>query len=243
MIVALDIGNSFIKWGEFRDGRLNAVSKVEHESLLDRLEDIHKSTSRLDLILCQTGHLAEEIKSKLAQRHRLLQISNKLKLPFDSNYKSPFSLGADRIALVAGATETAHEGDTLIIDFGTCITYDLLINNEVYAGGAISAGLFMRYQAMHNLTASLPLLEPVETTRLTGQTTEECMHSGVVNGLWAEIEGMVSRYTDSYKNLRVITTGGGSSVLPDRLKNRFFAAPNLLLHGMHKIYNLNRHNE
>jgi type III pantothenate kinase len=147
-------------------------------------------------------------------------------------------MGRDRIALVAGAVTNFDGKQLLIIDAGTCITYDLVIDNH-YLGGAISPGLQMRYQALHNLTASLPLLQRTNEAPLIGNDTANSIHSGVINGQMAEINGMIARYQENYNELKIIVTGGDISLLSSRLKSRFFAAPDLVLQGMYQIYKMN----
>ena len=127
----------------------------------------------------------------------------------------------------------------LVIDAGTCITYDLINSKKEYLGGSISPGIQMRYNALHQFTSQLPLLESVDTAMLTGVNTEESIHSGIINGVFVEIDGIIQRYTNQYPDIKVIVTGGNAKFFDKGLKNTIFAKPNLLMEGLNKILDYN----
>jgi type III pantothenate kinase len=150
-------------------------------------------------------------------------------------------LGNDRIALVAGALFLSSKNcPKLIIDAGTCVTYDFIDANKTYHGGAISPGLRLRYESLHNFTANLPLLTPQPVLNITGENTETSIHSGVVQGLSLEIKGAVKTYKKTYQDLEVFITGGDSELLIKQFKNRFFATPYLTLQGIYYLYQFNK---
>ena len=128
----------------------------------------------------------------------------------------------------------------LIIDIGTCITYDLVDANGCYLGGSISPGLLMHYRAMHQHTDGLPLLEPVDFLDFIGNTTETCMHSGVVNGIGNELDGVIVQYKKRFKDLTVILTGGDAHFFGKRLKNSIFANSKFLLEGLNYLLEYNK---
>jgi len=121
------------------------------------------------------------------------------------------------------------------------MTYDFTESQNHYLGGAISPGLQLRYNAMHNVTAKLPLLYPEMPDTFIGNTTAGAMHSGVVNGVLYEIEGFVERYREQYQALTIILTGGDAEFLAKRLKNTIFANSNFLLEGLNLLYLYNDH--
>ena len=168
-------------------------------------------------------------------------LTNTSKVPFKNSYATPHSLGVDRLALAAAAYNHNPRGNTLVIDAGTCITYDLVNNFGEYIGGAISPGMRMRYNAMHEQTSGLPLLEPDEILDFIGNSTESCMHSGVINGLTQEIDGVIDQYQSRFQDLTVILTGGDSHFFAKRLKNTIFANSKFLLEGLNCLleYNTN----
>ncbi|MGB2316775.1 MAG: type III pantothenate kinase, partial [Flavobacteriaceae bacterium] len=141
--------------------------------------------------------------------------------------------------LAAAATQQYPNTNTLIIDAGTCITYDFVDANSQYLGGAISPGLQMRYNALHNQTAQLPLLQPSDTNSYIGSTTDTSIHSGVVHGIVQEIQGVISTYSSDYLDLTVILTGGDANFLLKQFKISIFANSNFLLEGLNFLLDYN----
>jgi type III pantothenate kinase len=124
----------------------------------------------------------------------------------------------------------------LVIDAGTCVTYDFIDSNDNYLGGAISPGIRLRYEALHNYTAKLPLLTKKEPESFIGNSTSESIHSGVVEGLTNEINGFIDQYSNQFTNFIIILTGGDADFLAKRLKNTIFANSNFLLESLNTIY-------
>jgi type III pantothenate kinase len=144
------------------------------------------------------------------------------------------------MALAAAAFFRQPRTNTLVIDAGSCITYDFMNDFGEYRGGGISPGLRMRYKALHTFTARLPLLHPAAPDELIGNATESSMHSGVVNGLVAEIDGIIAMYNDRYPDLTVILTGGDAQFLSERVKSSIFAHSNFLLEGLNQLLVYNK---
>lgn len=163
------------------------------------------------------------------------------RIPFKNSYASPNTLGTDRIALATAAFYSYPRHNTLVVDAGSCITYDMINDYGEYLGGAISPGLRMRYKALHEHTSRLPLLEPArELTDFIGNSTHGSMHSGVINGLCLEVDGMISLYNTRFSDLTVILTGGDAQFLSKRLKSTIFANSNFLLEGLNYLLEYNR---
>ena len=169
----------------------------------------------------------------------LTVVNTSMILPFKNLYKTPKTLGLDRIALIAAAASQYRAKNILVIDAGTCITYDFINSKNEYLGGAISPGLTIRYEALHNLTAKLPLLKPKDLDVFIGNTTETSIHSGVINGVINEIDGVIKQYQSSNKDLTVILTGGDTNFLAKRLKSSIFANSNFLLEGLNHLLKIN----
>ena len=170
-----------------------------------------------------------------------LILNSETKLPFKNLYKTPKTLGVDRIALVCASVEQFPDKNVLIIDAGTCITYDFINTKNEYLGGAISPGIRLRYQSLHNLTANLPLLETEMPENSIGNSTASSIHSGVVFGILKEIDGVIEDYQEKYSDLTVILTGGDAYFLSKQLKNSIFANSNFLLEGLNFILEYNSH--
>jgi type III pantothenate kinase len=171
---------------------------------------------------------------------RVYELSPRSKIPFKNSYATPQTLGPDRMALATAAFYHNPKGNTLVIDAGTCITYDLVNDRGEYLGGAISPGLYMRYKALHEYTEKLPLLTPESILDFIGNATETSMHSGVVNGISLEIDGVIQQYKSRFPHLTVILTGGDAQFLSKQLKNTIFAHSNFLLEGLNQLLEYNK---
>ena len=144
------------------------------------------------------------------------------------------------MVLSAGAVLQFPNKNRIIIDAGTCVTYDFVDENNIYYGGAISPGIRLRYEAMHNYTAKLPLLNKEEPENIIGSSTEQSMHSGVINGLAFEIDGYISTLTFQKENFIIILTGGDAIFLAKRLKNTIFANSNFLLESLNSFTSISK---
>ena len=162
-------------------------------------------------------------------------VSNQLKIPFKNLYKSKNTLGQDRLALVSAAAFNFPNENVLIVDVGSCITYDFKNNNNEYLGGGISPGISMRFKSLNTFTSNLPLIDFDSIYQLIGNNTKNSITSGVVNGTISEINGIIQQYREEFKNIRIILTGGDSNFLLKRIKNTIFADQNFLLIGLNKL--------
>ena len=190
-------------------------------------------------ILSNVGVLSDQEILDRVQISGFLPLKSFAKLPFAIDYKTPETLGDDRLALAAAAAKYYPNRNTLIVDLGSCITFDFCTADGVYSGGAISPGLHMRYRAMHEFTGRLPLLQPSVPESIQGTSTSGALHAGVYHGIWGEILHQYRTYSTSHANVLLILTGGDASILPKTLKNTIFAEPNFLLEGLCYILQLN----
>jgi type III pantothenate kinase len=149
------------------------------------------------------------------------------------------------MVLASGAVLKYPNQNRLVIDAGTCITYDFIDDNDNYLGGAISPGIRLRFESLHNYTAKLPLLSlesindkdsEFEETPFIGNSTFEAINSGVINGVINEIEGFISQYEAVYPKFIIILTGGDAEFLAKRLKNTIFANSNFLLESLNQTF-------
>jgi type III pantothenate kinase len=170
---------------------------------------------------------------------RCLNFDHNTNIPIVNKYATPVTLGLDRLASAVGAFHLFPTKNVMIIDCGTCITYDILNRDGDFIGGSISPGLKMRYRSLHQNTGSLPEIEHKEFPHLTGNSTESSILSGVQNGIIFEINGFIAAYQEQYSNLQVVLCGGDTTHFANRLKNEIFAAPNLVLLGLHQILKYN----
>ena len=184
--------------------------------------------------------LPDALKHTLSHKLHLVEFSHQSQLNFVNSYKTPETLGLDRIALISAAAESYPHQNVLVIDAGTCITYDFINENSIYQGGAISPGLQMRFKAMHTFTGKLPLItESYQGSNYLGKSTKEAMQIGVFNSICYEIDGYIEDYLADYEDLTVGLTGGDYNLLSASIKNSIFATSNFLLKGLNKILQLN----
>jgi len=238
MFATIDIGNTLAKLGLFEDDELIAQFSFQNlQEMFERLNDysVHK------YIIASVKQPYNEISKKLSLNpDQTIFLDQKTTLPFINKYKSS-TLGIDRIALVAGAQSKFPQKNVLVIDAGTCITYDFITNESFYLGGAISPGAQMRFKSMYNFTARLPLLQlknqPAD--EWLGNTTEASMSSGVINGIVGEMESFIQKYQESFGPTQVLISGGDAKFFESRIKATIFAIPELLLVGLNAIL---RHN-
>jgi len=169
----------------------------------------------------------------------LFEVSHKVNLPFNSNYETMDTLGTDRMCNVAGMLKYAKNKNCLSVDIGTCIKFDFLTSDGVYKGGSIAPGIRLRYQSLNEYTSKLPLLNEMTSVSLLGDNTQNSMISGVLNGIRAEITGMITRYEEEYGSIDIYMTGGDAIYFDIPQKNNIFAVENLTLEGAVEIYKLN----
>ena len=127
----------------------------------------------------------------------------------------------------------------LVIDIGTCIKFDVIDQNKCYLGGSISPGIKLRYKSLHDYTGLLPLLNDDSNAPIIGDSTESCMHSGVMQGIQGEINHFVSYYVARYQDLTIFVTGGDAHCFDIDSKNNIFVEQNLTLYGLY--YSIHSH--
>ena len=242
MNLIIDVGNTFVKLAVFQDTKMKDKTVVTLGVFESSFKKIIKSFPKLQkCILSSVGKLEKQHKDLVTSSLDTIILSVDTKLPFKNLYKTPKTLGVDRIALVCASVQQFPDKNCLIIDAGTCITYDFINKNNEYLGGAISPGIRLRYHALHNLTANLPLLEAELPDSIIGNSTSNAIHSGVVIGILKEIDGAIAEYQDRYSDLTVILTGGDANFLSKQLKSSIFANSNFLLEGLNFILEHNSH--
>ena len=231
----IDAGNTRVKVFVFEEDKQVVAAVVTPKNLEKKLLEIFKIFKINKVLLSSVGGLQEKIVEIVSKESEIICLSHKTKVPFINTYGTPETLGVDRIALMSAASVRYQKEDVLVVDAGTCITFDLLNSDNEYLGGAISPGLQMRYKALHQFTQKLPFLRFEDPKVLIGKNTKSSIHSGVVNGFVAEVDGIINQYVEKYPNLTVVLTGGDMNYLSKRLKNSIFENPNCLAEGLHAI--------
>ena len=239
--LVIDIGNTNSKIGIFRERELIANQALEHitaDVLIDFIERYTVSNSTISSVGLEQAELIEVLK----KRTHYFPFSTTVSTGITNDYSTPETLGPDRWAKVIAAHQCFPGKSCLIIDAGTCITYDLLTSESRYSGGSISLGLQMRFKALNYFTKRLPLVEwnSAETGIPNGTDTVSAIKSGVLQGAVSEIEGFISLNDKKNKGITVLITGGDSTFLLKQLKNSIFAPqiihdPYLVLKGLNEV--------
>ena len=175
----------------------------------------------------------------LAEHSKFHLLSNLTKLPFTAPVTKPETIGADRLALSAGATAFFPGRHNLVIGLGTCITYNFISKYNQFLGGGISPGMEMRLKSLKDYTAKLPLVKADWNFPLVGYDTKTNITSGVILGMAKEIDGIIDAYSERYNNFNVLLTGGDSPYFAQVLKNKIFADPHLIYKGLYAISEYN----
>ena len=241
MLLAIDVGNTRIKSAVFEQDNMMEQFIFSNEDFLEKIEIIFKKYSKVAIIVvASVGNLEKEDFSAFENRAKIVFITRELNFPFTNQYDTPNTLGIDRMVLASGAAIQFPKKNRLIIDAGTCITYDFVDENDNYLGGAISPGIRLRYESLHNYTAKLPLLKRELPKNTIGKSTEQSIHSGVINSVVFEIDGHIDSFISKNDNFIIIFTGGDADFLANKLKNTIFANSNFLLESLNQIYQYNQ---
>jgi type III pantothenate kinase len=235
MNLIIDAGNTRVKVAVFEKGTSIEVVLIDKKIFLSEIKKILEKYRITAGILSSVRFISEEKVQKLEKLVNLTILSSSTEVPFINLYETPKTLGVDRIALVVAAVKNYHNKNVLILDAGTCITFDFVNDQSEYLGGAISPGIEMRYKALHRFTNKLPILEKKSPENFIGHNTNDSINSGVVNGVIQELEGVIRQYKRKYSNLTVVLTGGDTNFLAKQLKSSIFANPNFLLEGLNEI--------
>jgi type III pantothenate kinase len=243
MNLIIDVGNTRVKVALFKGDSIFDTYQFAKSKSAKKIKDIVEKHDVINGIISSVASISEKEFKKIEQLVPLLRLNHESRVPFKNEYATPITLGVDRIALASASVFKFPNKNVLVIDAGTCITYDFIDKKGVYYGGAIAPGIEMRYKSLYTFTDKLPLLDVTDPKQLTGNSTEESIHSGIVNGILSEIEGVIDRYKEKNKELTVVLTGGDTNFLAKRLKNSIFANPNFLLEGLNNILNYNLKND
>ena len=235
MNLIIDIGNSRIKIALYEKDMLSEIFLETDKTVLKKIKKLFKLHQISSSIISIVKDVSSEITDYLQENSNFILVNHKFSFPFKNLYKTPKTVGVDRLVLSSAAVMLFPKTNVLIIDAGTCITYDFVSKDSEYFGGAISPGLKIRYKSLNDYTSKLPLLDLKQPKSFIGNTTEESIHSGVVNGTLQEIDGVINQYKNKFSHLTIVLTGGDAKFLSKQLKSSIFANQNFLLEGLNKL--------
>ncbi len=237
--LVLDFGNTQLKAALFADKKIVEKFVFHVEDALTTIEKILILHGPKKSILSSVIHHPIEIETLLQEKTKCTILDHHTRLPFLNAYGSPETLGNDRLACVAALSQLFPGENSLAISVGTCVTYNFLAKNNAFRGGAITPGIHMRLLSMHEHTDKLPLVTREGHLALLGYDTESSMRSGAINGITAEIDGMIEQFESQYGKINCVLTGGDATFFENRLKNKIFADTHFLFKGLYAILEKN----
>lgn len=236
--ICFDFGNTRLKYAVFKDGSLQTTAIMENDNPSTIEKILHEYKPVKTLLSSVINHNEEAI-SILSKHSRFHLLTYNSKLPFTTPVGKPETIGADRLALAAASVHLFPNQHNLVIGSGSCITFNFINKFHEFLGGSISPGMEMRFKAMNHFTAKLPYVQPDAVFPLIGYDTKTNLISGVVNGITAEINGLIELYGERYSNFNVLLTGGDLSFFVPHLKKKIFADPELIFKGLYAISETN----
>jgi type III pantothenate kinase len=232
--LVVDIGNTLAKAALFEEKQMHEVFSLEVAELhkvLPILETLDFSAS----ILSSVRDYPAEVRTYLSSVAPFIELDEDTGVPVVNVYETPATLGKDRLAAACGAYSLFPGLNVLVINTGTCITYDVVTARKEYLGGSISPGIMMRFRALHTFTGRLPLLSPEPGFNIPGKNTHDSLLTGVCLGVVEEVSGMINRYQEKYPGIKRVLSGGDRSFFENQLKSDIFVVPNIVLLGLNEI--------
>lgn len=237
MKLLLDFGNTRMKAACRRNGMLEQL----YSGPVSR-EQLERSLYGLDIeggMYCTVRDIPDDMAQWL-EAHRIVRLEYGIPVPLSIKYRSPQTLGMDRLAAAVGAWAASPGRNLLVIDAGTAITCDFVSADGAYVGGNIAPGVKLRLESLHEHTGRLPLVDAGSgDCPMFGYDTETAIRSGVVNGIRLEIEGIIRKTRESYSSVLVFLTGGDAYFFEMTGKCDIFADADLVMKGLDSILEFN----
>ena len=226
--LVIDIGNTRVKWGVFEEGKLlRAGSEIDSDNPLENVMSFRK-------IIVSSVRESYDLD---LPKSKTVFFDRKTSIPLLLDYQTPETLGLYRIAGAVGVHAELPNLDCLLIDAGTCVTFDLVTKEAVFKGGVIAPGLQMRLSAMHKFTGKLPkvAIQGEEDLNYPAKSTVSSMKAGALLGIKHEIQGYISHLKEDFPDLHVILSGGDASYFESKIKAPIFVRPEIILTGLNRI--------
>ena len=241
MLLAIDIGNTSIHNGIFKQNRLKKTFRIPTYAKDLRKQYLEKIKPYLKDIECVVM-VSVAPKALKEVKHALKKILNKKILVVGKDivsgvknlYKSPAQVGSDRLVNARAAYELYGKG-AIIVDFGTAITIDVINKNKEYIGGLITPGVEISLNVLSERASLLPKVKIKKPKGILGKETKESMINGAVYGFSSLCDGIVKRLKVYSKKSKVIATGGLSPFLGPYCKSIDKIDPELTLKGLRLI--------
>ena len=235
--LCLDFGNTRLKAAIFFGEELHKTFVLKDDGVTDLSELIKTLQPEVSILSSVINH--PQPIEELLSGTSFHKLTNQSKLPFSVNVPKPETMGTDRLAIAAAAVHLFPQKNNLAIGLGSCITYNFINSAHEFLGGSISPGMEMRFKAMHQFTAKLPLVKATWNVPLIGYDTATNLQSGVILGMAREIEGIIDEYEKKFGNFNVLLTGGDIGFFEPHFKKQIFAHPDLIFKGLYAISKVN----
>jgi type III pantothenate kinase len=236
--LCLDLGNTRLKWAVFSEGKISQTGILQDDGIQDLkncIENYKPDKSILSSVIDHPVVFEELLKAKT----RFHKLDHDSRIPITTPVGKPETIGADRLALVVAAAHDYPEKNNLVIGLGSAITFNYINRFHQFIGGSISPGMEMRFRALHEFTAKLPLIKPHWNFPLLGYDTKTNIQSGVIFGMAKEIDGVIGAYEEKYDNLHVLMTGGDAHYFNPFFKKKITGDPDLIFKGLFVISEFN----
>ena len=239
--ICIDAGNTLIKVALMEDGLIQSLASFPHDDSSSLLTHALSLPQVEACILSSVNAVDQSVIDVFLQKSSFyMELTAETPVPIRNLYKTPKTLGKDRLAAVVGANSLFPNMDVLVIDAGTALTFDFVDKAGNYHGGNISPGINMRFRALHEYTKNLPLQTQDSEYKIIGDSTASAIASGVKNGIIFEVNGYINHFIKKFPHLVIILTGGDGNFFENKIKKHIFAAPNLVVFGLEKIVLMNK---
>jgi type III pantothenate kinase len=237
----IDEGNSFIKIAAYKGDEWIFFAQEEtlSDDFLSQCVASCPDRKKPKAIFISTRKNDAQRQKQLSRFFELMPLTYYTPVPIRNLYETPATLGLDRLTSVVGASSLFENSNILVIDAGTCITYDFIDAQKNYHGGGIMPGLQMKLQALHNFTGNLPLVSLDMAKKLCGRNTEEAILAGTINVTLLGLDSLITHFKQRFTDLKTVICGGDTKMIQNSLKNDTFAEPKLVLYGLKQILDFN----
>lgn len=239
MNLIIDIGNTRVKIAVVDGGEVIHALNSDNFDITE-VENLKREYSLNRAIISSTRGDVSAIANTVNEvvGHCLL-FDSQTPIPIRNSYATPQSLGRDRLAAAVGATVVSLADNQMVIDLGSAITIDVVTSTGGFEGGVISPGVMMRFRALHEHTASLPLCSPTTTVLDVARSTNDAIEQGVMEGIFFEILGHIDKNSKKFGKFDIIFAGGDLKYFENRIKNTIFASRDLVIVGLNRILEYN----
>lgn len=233
--MVIDLGNTRLKMGVFNNDELIHTENITGDTSLSVIMEKWKRTWKPHRIALSSTVILDNDAIQWIEENGVLTVNPGLNFPFEILYTTPETLGQDRLAAVSAVYALYKDMNVMVMDCGTCITYDLLLSEGVHVGGNIAPGVRMRLRSMHEFTDRLPQVDLPDEIKWIGQSTREALQSGGVAMAIMEANGLIFYLREKYGPLRTVLTGGDAGLFVHHLSGEHVIYADLVLSGLNEI--------